>query len=222
MPRTEPEAVEAPKQEALTDEEDSAWEELEQVTSKTGRVLRYNFLFEIRDCCGPSAGLAPEVLEKLPAAMDAKGLPDEVWAKFTARLQGINSKVSRLGACGACLSCIVAVPTLFCCGYLRVVRRRRLRAWDAALRNWQADFNQVLEAFGIFVKTQSKFTSRGVRYERKVIRWLAFALTAVQIRKLKAQPHLLGGPGDSQFCCGHCDFDDDAYCMYPDDFGCAC
>eukprot|EP00762_Andalucia_godoyi_P008353 ANDGO_07380.mRNA.1 hypothetical protein EMIHUDRAFT_124914 len=172
-----------------------------------GELKRVNVLYKAVGCFSNSGtGLEPQI----PDELFENGLTPEVFEEWAAKLEDIRAiRVSGCGQLARCMLFLVALPC-FCrreCGKMRA----NIEEWDSAFRNWQSDFNtEVLEALGMFVKTQSKcdvFYDRNGKH-RIVERWLAFAMNPTDAEILRAEPHLAGdiesgccgGPNEHELC----------------------
>lgn len=182
------------------------------VRTKAGRVLRYNFGYRIEAVLGPASGLHWKLLASVPKALEERGLQAAVWKAFTSQLRSIDYKSSLGGCLGEFFCCFIGVHTLFCCCSLCTLRKRRVGAWDAEFRRWQADFNEILEPLGIFVKSRSVCNVGREERQSHVRRWLAFALGSEQVEKLKGEPHVEGDTDDWSLCGG---INESELCMHP-------
>uniref|UniRef100_A0A7S1VYT9 Uncharacterized protein n=1 Tax=Alexandrium catenella TaxID=2925 RepID=A0A7S1VYT9_ALECA len=189
------------------------------VRTRSGQILRYNLVYKVEACFGPGDGLQKDHMFNVPEAMAKMGVQNSTWCKQTIALKDVNAIENSIGCCPG-LTCIllwspILLLTGCCCCYLCKHQAAKLRQWDAAFREWQANFNQILEPLGIFVKSQSMcYVTHGSKGEkqRHIHRWLAFALTPGQITKLKAEPHLFGDIENNTCCNG---IDENELCMHP-------
>jgi len=184
-----------------------------------GKVLRLHVAFRVREPCGNCTGLTPEVLQHVPDCLASNGLSLPIWQDWTGRLVEINRLLYPAGCFIDALKHCVLAPCFCVSGKMDA---GRIWAWDVALKQWQTDFNAILEPLGIFMKTQSLgYKERGgVGTPSRVLRrWLAFALSPKQIEELKNEPHI-NGCAHTLHCpeCPvwlHGGVDEFALCMHP-------
>lgn len=187
-----------------------------------GKVLRLHLAFRVCEICATCTGLSREVLQDVPDCLSSRGLSPTLWQNWTGRLVEINRLLYPAGCCSDALQHCVLAPCFCVSGKMDA---DRILAWDADLKQWQADFNAILEPLGIFMKTQSLgYKQRGGTgtSTKVLLRWLAFALTPKQIEELKNEPHVNGCthtlhcPECPTWC--HGGVDEYALCMHPSAF----
>eukprot|EP00392_Amoebophrya_sp_AT5.2_P007083 g7097.t1 len=136
----------------------------------------------------------------------------EIWSEFFAVPNGklFTDVQKKHTPCGwfvmipyTVLGSLICFLTGCCCGYGCKWDRKRVLAWDAALRQWQNEFSEKLRPYGLFVKTKSfYFVIAGEQRSLHFTRWLAIALSAEESRKLAQEPHLSGDIDHSCEICG--------------------
>jgi hypothetical protein len=191
---------------------------------QNGRVERLNVMYRPSTWfCGRSPGMAGEDVYEVPYYLSKKGLSKAQWQEWTGKLREVNSHRSPI-CCSFLVFILLVLSVVGLCflPFLCRMGRRRVEQWDTALRQWQADFNQVLAPLGIYCKTQSRCVVRYVyvsngqggttQRQKHVERWVSFALSSASATSLRYEPHILGN-ADNLSCCGG--FNEAELCCHP-------
>ncbi len=190
-------------------------QKLVHTAGEDGRIVRVNLLYEPSGCYSNSGnGLADEP----PDELFINGFRRDSFDDWIGRLEAMRSLRSTCCFDCWCISCLICLPCFIPCFCSK--GKKSIEAWDASFRAWQDGFNtQILGNCGMFVKTQSKCDvifvpdgKGGVRKQRYIERWLAFALTPEEVAKLKSEPHMVGDIENCS-CCGGVNESD--LCMHP-------
>lgn len=187
-----------------------------QQLNADGSVSILRVPYVIQQCCSHSQPWGAKDL-LVPSQLGQAGVSESEWAQWSQQLytQVNMIKDPPCPGCAICIVCSIgtlglAVPFMCAAGKTSVLK------WDAAFRQWQADFNaQVLQPKGIFCKSQSLcWVTRGPKGEkqRHYHRWIAFAFGPDACMSLQNQPHLQGDIEDHTCCNG---FNEHVLCMHP-------
>jgi hypothetical protein len=185
-----------------------------------GNVALIRLQYNVQNSCGKSAPFSSKHMPpNIPSELAQFGVSEHEWTSAIKRLeadvQSLRSGHCTAGCCaGLCLG-ILSLGLL--CPVFSAMHKKKVMAWDAAFRTWQADFNdQVLVPKGGFCKTQSlcwvTSGSNGEKH-RHYTCWVAFALQPHAASHLKAEPHLFGDIEDHACCNGVAEAE---CCMHPD------
>lgn len=184
-----------------------------------GNVALIRLTYKIEDACGKSEPFSGKHMPpNIPSQLAQFGVSEHEWASAIKRLEA-DVQSLRSGACtagcwaGACLS-ILSLGIL--CPVFCAMRKKKVVAWDAAFRAWQADFNdKVLVPKGGFCKSQSlcwvTYGPKGEK-QRHHARWVAIALQPHAVTHLRAEPHLFGDIENHSCCNG---VNEGELCIHP-------
>mmetsp|Transcript_14041 Transcript_14041/g.34763 ORF Transcript_14041/g.34763 Transcript_14041/m.34763 type:complete len:306 (-) Transcript_14041:779-1696(-) len=137
----------------------------------------------------------------------------EIWSEFFGVPNGrlftqVQRKHTPWGCCALVpvltVQTLLTLPTGFGCGHMFRRSKKRVLAWDADLRRWQAELNEKLLPYGLFVKTKSHCENPEEGGQREMARWLTVALTDEESKKLAEEDHV-GGDVESCDQCGGVD-----------------
>ena len=174
-----------------------------------GTFGRVNFQFYIRS--------ARSIDENPPVVLFR---PGQLSPKTFAHQMSLLGEVSQVRwdqseECSRGLMCCI-LPC-FMCSYNNS-RRDMIIRWSDALKSWQQNWNQELQQYGMFVKTQSRCrlvrTGEGTnqsQQSRHIERWIAIATTPQESEQLRSEPHLFGFVDDYSYTRGY----EGKLCVHP-------
>jgi hypothetical protein len=150
--------------------------------------------------------------DRAPEELFHTGLTHSQFSAFMDELSEVRA--ARRSIVGDTCGCLLATMLPCFCGMWCRGRRSSVYEWDRRLREWQTAVNETLIPLGMLVKTQSRcdiYYDRNGKH-RRIERWIAFAMTALESDKLAAEPHLTGDI-ENTTCCGG--YDESLLCMHP-------
>jgi len=187
-----------------------------KVVDESGRVCRINLSYRTRGCCcGDFGGLRSEDVEVMPAEVSELGLSQMTWDHYVNSHDGLyQAQQHRQPFVVCCPVATLLILSIVMIPFLCKLAKPKIMRWDAALREWQSNFNRELHRYGMFIKTQSHcmaWYDRNGKH-RVIERWVSIALTPAEANRLALEPHLTGDIENTK-CCGG--VDEHELCMHP-------